>query len=346
MDSYTLKLSIKNRLMNLPVHKESGHQVNVRCPYCGDSKKQDSAHFAILINLKDNKVPMLFQCWKCAESGILNPSVMRSLMINDLQLNSGLITYNSKTMGIKSKSLGIIDNNFNLDIPKPNENLISNIKKKEYIEGRLGLQFTFDELVDLKTVFSLGQFLRHNDIQRVTKKKEDAILLDSDYVGFLTTRNEFITFRDVYGTNRRHDKYNIYGSLDNTRKFYTIPNEIDLLTTKKITINIAEGVMDILGIYHHVFDKERKNMIYTAVCGSGFVNVLKYFIKMGVIDNVDINIFSDENHNKWFYKNMIEELSPWVDKFTLFYNTKHDDYGVTKDQISLRKEKLDFRRGA
>jgi len=343
MDNIELKHLIRLKLSQLDVFKSINEiQVAVRCPYCGDSvKNPNSAHFYIKLNIRNEDEPILFNCFRCDMSGIVTPSVLRTLGISDLQLNSSLIAYNSKTVGKINKALGITDNQFDFIVPMPDENDERNIRKKRYIEQRLGLEFTFKQLVELKTVFSLGQFLKANDIDKITTKREKAILLNNDYVGFLTTRNEFINFRNIYpNENKRYEKYSIFNNLDNTRKFYTIPNEIDLLTTKKITINIAEGVFDILGIYFHLYEQERKNMIYTAVCGSGFVSVLKYFIKMGVIDNVDINIYSDDNRYPKFYAPMVKELKPWVNEFTLFYNEKDKDYGVPKDGIKIVRKKI------
>lgn len=341
MDLQELKLQLWDELSQLDVFREVNYrQIVIRCPFCGDSRKPDSAHFYVKIDMEKEE-PVLFNCFLCAESGILTPSVLRSLGIHNLSLSSNMIRYNKQALKNFNRKVGITDNDFHFKIPKPDENDERNIWKKKYIESRLGVRFSFDELVDMRTIFSLGQFLRVNHIDRLTLKKDQALTLNSDYVGFLTTRNEFINFRNtVDNGNKRYIKYNIYQNLDNTRKFYTIPNDIDLLTTKKIKINIAEGVFDIWGIYLHEFAREKDNMIYSAVCGSGFISVLKYFIQSGVIGNVDVNIFSDENHQPYFYKKMIEELSPWVDNFTLYYNTKYSDYGIPKDKFKLMKKRI------
>jgi hypothetical protein len=114
------------------------------------------------------------------------------------------------------------------------------------------------------------------------------------------------------------------------------------LTPKTITLNIAEGAFDILGINNHIFDGESKNMIYTAVCGSGYLSVLKYFIQMGVFGNIDINIFSDSDRPPKFYRDIHiqEDIKDWVNNITLYYNEKGKDYGVRKDQIKIIRKRL------
>lgn len=335
-----MKLKLRNNILSLPSAKIVNEtQIVMRCPICGDSKKDpNKARFNIKLNINDDE-PIIFHCFNCEEAGFLTPSILRTMRINDLQLNSGLITYNNKTMGLVNKTLGIKNNDFNFVIPNPTDNLSTKSKLK-YIQNRLGIKFSIQELIDLRTVFHLGQFLKENDIQTLTVSKEKAKFLHDNYVGFLTTKNEFINFRDTTEKYKRWDKYSIYKNLDNTRKFYTLPNDIDLLTSKKITLNIAEGVFDILGIYYHLYNKEQKNMIYTAVCGSGYISVLKYFIKMGVFGNIVINIFSDKDKVPSFYIELQEELKYWVDEINLFYNELDKDFGVTKDKIKLIKKKI------
>jgi phosphomannomutase len=81
-------------------------------------------------------------------------------------------------------------------------------------------------------------------------------------------------------------------------------------------------------------------MIYTAVCGAGYVTVIKYFIKMGVIDNVDINIYSDDDRHPNFYKPLVRELKPWVNDINLFYNEKSKDFGIPKKDIKIVKKRI------
>jgi hypothetical protein len=342
MATEEFKLELWDRLRELkPCRKSSDSQLSIRCPMCGDSRKHsDSTHFGVRINFKEDE-PILYNCFLCGASGIMTPSVLRTLDINDLQLNSSLLSYNKGAMKNMNYHLGITDNNLKLEVPVADPNDERNLVKKKYFEDRLGIKITFEELADLKVIFKLGQFLQHNEIQKITTTKEKAVSLNNDYLGFLTTRNEFINFRKVYDSKfKRYEKYNVFKNLDNTRKFYTIPNQVDLLTNKKITINIAEGVFDIYGVYYHLYEKEKENMIYTAVSGSGYITVIKYFIQMGVFGNVDVNIYSDDDKQPYFYKHMVKELKPWIDNFNLFYNEKSKDFGVTKKEIKVIKKRV------
>ena len=350
MDYRELKEEIKQKLKDeLEVAYPAGEfMMVVRCPFCGDSKKNPTkGHFYIKLNTRNEEDPIVYMCQRCTESGLFTPSIMRSLGVNDLTLNSALIVNNNKVIKSSRKALGVTDNSFNLKVPMPNEQDERNIHKLNYINKRMGLDLSFKEMVNLKTVFSLGDFLRHNEITTVPHMSRSRLkLIHDNYVGFLTVRNEFINFRNTHeDSNKRYEKYSIFNTIENSRKFYTIPNDIDRLSTRTITINLSEGIFDIWGVYHHIFDRERENMIYAAVCGSAYTSVLKYFIQMGVIGDVDVNIFSDSDRDKNFYKQMVKELKPWVNKFTVYHNTVYDkngksDYGVSRDKINLIKSKL------
>lgn len=341
MNEYEFKQLVEYKLLQLPyAHRINHNQIALRCQFCGDSRKDPrKTRFYVQTNINNEK-PILYNCFNCGENGILTPSVLRTFDINDLQLNSALITYNKNIQKRFNKIFNIKDNKLNYRVPIGRPATSDEIKKK-YIEDRLGISFTFEELQKLKVVFSLEQFLTYNNIETITVDKKRANLLNDDYVGFLSVRNEFIVFRDITNYNRlRYDKYPVIPSLDNTRKFYTIPNQIDILTNEPIYINLAEGTFDILGIYYHIKNQKLKNQVYAAVCGAAYTSVIKYFISLGLVgDNIIVNIFSDSDKDEFWYSKTIKELSPFVKYINIFYNTKSKDYGVHKDMIDLVQSK-------
>jgi hypothetical protein len=232
--------------------------------------------------------------------------------------------------------MGINDNNIELKIPRYKIPPDDVIRKKKYIENRLGINISIEDLYDLKTVFNVKDMIRLNNIKsNAVMGKID--LINSDYVGFMSCRNEFLVCRNtVANSNKRYEKYPIFYSLDNTRQFYSIPNTIDLLTPDTIEINLAEGVFDILGIYYHIKKADKVNKIYAAICGSGFKNVIRYFINLGIFgDNVVLNIYSDSDKSIDYYSSIKKTLSVWFGKTNVFYNRLSHDYGVSKDKIEL-----------
>jgi hypothetical protein len=340
MTKQEMKLAIREYLLKT----ENARQVNdkeitVRCVFCGDSKKsRKTTHLYIKINLNENE-PIVFNCFKCGVCGIFTPQILREFNMRSLELSSELLSYNNEMNKIIKHTMGK-DNKLNFVIPtyKKENDLI--YKKKLYVENRLGIKLEYNDLYKLKTIFSLNHFLAINKIDTMTINANQCNIINNTYIGFLSIRNEFINFRNTISDEYRYVKYSIYTNLDDTRKFYTIPNKIDLLSNKKIIINIAEGVFDIFGIYFNILNKEDDNMIYAAVCGSGYNTVIKYFIEKGIFGYVDLHIYSDKDKDPSFYKSMLKDKKYWLNDIQLFYNNKEKDFGVSKDKIQIIKKRL------
>lgn len=340
MDAYDFKLDVEERLLELQyAHRINKNQIALRCMFCGDSKKDPrKTRFYVQINA-DNDAPILYNCFNCGAYGILTPAVLRTFEINDLNLNSNLIAFNKSTLRKIKKTLNLKTDKLDVKVPLP-KNIKSNVLKKKYIENRLGIKLTIEDIEKFKIIFSLEQFLDTNKINTVSGKPDRARLLNEDYVGFLNSSNDQIIYRDITDKNKkRYDKYKINPDILESRKFYTIPTTIDITTHKDVIINMAEGVFDILGVYYHV-KHQNDNELYVAICDSEYTSVIKYFLGLGLIgDNIIINIYSDNDHPPYFYKHMIDELSIWVKSINLFYNEKSKDYGVHKDNIQIVKNK-------
>ncbi len=343
INSQELKIRLWEVLSELrPWHKRGPTRFSIRCIFCGDSIKDPThTHFYIKADIHNDEEPVLFKCHRCEVSGLLTSGILRSLGVTDLDINSALTGFNKKSMKNSRFYLGLKHNNLNLEIPKPDLSDKKNELKMHYLNKRLGRIFTPEDVVNLKIIFRLGDFIKLNKIENINSTVDKAKQLHANYIGFLSTRNEFIDFRQVFRCEyKRYEKYAIFQNIDTTKKFYTIPTQIDLLEEKTITLNIAEGVFDILGVYYNVRNQEIENNIYIAVCGAGFLSVLKYFIAMGVIGDVNVNIFSDNDRNKYFYKKAINEIKPWVNKINLFYNEKSKDFGVPEKDISISRERI------
>lgn len=312
----------------------------MRCQLCGDSRKDpNKARFYVKINLKDDS-PILYMCHNCQASGILTPEVLRSFDVHDYSLNSRLLKYNKESTK-KIKRLSGRGSRVSVKVPKF-KNTKRYVLKKQYVESRLGISIPPEDMVRLKAIFSLEDFLNLNHIEEVSTKPKMAQTLHDSYVGFLTTNNEFINFRDITNKNKlRYFKYVVFQDKFDSLKFYTIPNKINLMTTSKITINIAEGIFDILGIYYHITHQNNTDNIYVAVCGCAYLSVIKYYIELGLCgSNIVVNIYSDADKDPYFYKSVIREISAWVGEVHLFYNTLGKDYGVRAEEISIIEKKI------
>ena len=315
----------------------SGDQYKARCELCGDSATSSSKkRFYIKFNFDNESEPIQYNCFNCGESGVLTPKVLREFNIYNLNLNSGLVTINKK-YDKKSGNKKLIDKlDYSVPLYDNSKSIYEN--KLNYFNRRMGLNLNYEDLQNFKAVFDFSSFIKHNDIKKINISKKDAIVIEKDYLGFLTSMNDCIMYRNTKDNNNpKHFKYKIERDIESF-KFYTIPSQIDILTRREININIAEGVYDILGVYHHVNNQNMDNQIYVAVTGSSYNSIIEYYFSKGVFgSNVIVNLYSDSDKNIEWYKKLISKNKLWYGNINIFYNKLNKDCGTTKNNINLIK---------
>ena len=323
-------------------------EYRTRCPYCGDSQKNfNTGHLYIKINPEDN-FPMVWNCFKCNECGIVNKDFLTMMGIENVDLKSSITTLNKTSDKIKASryydGIKIIMNDYK--IPSRINN-----KKLEYIENRIGTVFNSDMIRDTKIIFSLKDFLLENNIHEITTSSNIALKLEDHYVGFLSYGASYILFRDITD-NEKYPwiKYPITKESEQSKCFYSIATTIDILTEEKITVNLAEGVMDILSAYTNL-DYMYPNTMNIAVCGKRYDGIINYLIELGILgSNVSINIFADNDmmfnrNNKQptdykYFKKVFRKYKHLFGDVNVYYNILYKDIGVARDKISLKKYKI------
>lgn len=322
-----------------PIRKGTDNWYSIRCPLCGDSKSDKrKTRFYIHMDMSED-MPFIYYCFNCGETGIINPTILKALEMDSIEMVSGIRAMNKRATR-NNKKYNFKIEKMELSIPYPDREDPNIIRKKEYLEGRLGREFSFEELHRLKVVFNIGHLLSENNITKLSTTTEKALLLDDNYIGFLSTNNEMLNMRQVISCKlERYEKYVIERDKVNYLKFYSIPVEIDLFTDEEITINLVEGPMDILGLYYHVDDGGKKNSIYSAVCGADYRSVIEYFIKEGFIGNVIMNIYRDQDQDTSVLAKLKEEYKEWFIAFNVYSNTLAKDLGVPREKIELIKNR-------
>ena len=327
-------------------------EYRTRCPFCGDSLDLNKGHLYIHIDTESN-TPIVYHCFKCEAGGMINKEALEAFDDIPEELISGISSFNSTSDKVDSK--GIYQNNdeelvFNYELPE-----IRRCYKTEYIENRLGLSFMDDELYNMKVITSLYQFLKINDIKRVPFNSSMLKLLEAKCVGFLSYGGSHILFRNVtnesFGNNIGNwIKYPISKESQRNKLFYSISTEFDIFTHDDITINMSEGVFDIISIYHN-FYKDKENVVNVAVTGKYYITVLRKLMSMGLVGtNVNINIYADndEMFNKKakypttfnYFKKLFENDKYLYGNINVYYNTISKDCGVKKDEICLERRIL------
>jgi hypothetical protein len=223
---------------------------------------------------------------------------------------------------------------------------ISN-KKLNYINNRLGTNFTLEECKDMRIVFDLTVFALTNDIKYIKGVTPNILkLLDKSYVGFLSNNRNCLTYRlvDDLPNCYRYFKLKINSNNLDPNSYYVIPNSIDLLYTNDINIHIAEGTFDILSVYANLNACNLDNNYYYAVCGFGYNSVIDSIISMGINTGLNIYIYADRDKtdSEILYKVANPRNKPWIKSLYICRNAfpGEKDYGVPKDRIQHTQKRF------
>lgn len=316
----------------------SGTWINMRCPFCGDSKKDKlKKRFYVKVDFKDNEMPIVY----CHNCGIVM-SVQDALPVlfpDEYDLVSQFRTHSNRVRrSANAKKLDFVEKRkIKLESP-PNTQY--NIDKINYINDRMGVKLCKDDLLRFKMIVDFYDFLAINGIRSLTRDKRVCDKLETDYIGFLTINNDIINMRNIRdfkedGIMKRYENYSIFDN-DISRRMFILSNSVDI--TKTVKIVIAEGVFDIMGIYYHIKNKELNNHIYVAVCGSGYDNALRYVISQYGIIFHEIEIYSDSDKPLNYYRDVKKRLGKRIEgDIKVFYNkNKKGDFGCKKDEIDIK----------
>lgn len=337
MDKHEIFMEL-SRLNN--VESKSNMQFTTRCVLCGDSAKNpNKKRLGIKCDYTNPTEPILYHCFNCGASGVLTSQMMRDIGVDNENLIRSVKQVNAKAINSEGNTkVNKYKNNktIKVEIPPLTNNPIHLLKAK-YLMERIGRprSIKIDSLPKLKIVWSLKDFLAVNG---VSPKNQYTDILDRDYIGFLSARNEYIIFRDISDKHKmRYVKYNVFGVYDNSNAFYTIKNRLNPITQEDIHIIAAEGVFDIISLYYNVFDADDTNKIFCATCNGQYRNALMYYINKGLVGrNIYIDIYRDNDNDKFMnYKKLKAELKPYTKNYRVYYNTLSKDFGVPKDMIDI-----------
>ena len=282
--------------------------------------------------------PFRFHCFKCETSGVLNSQTFRDLGIYDTNLNINVINANKEQLNnlkeqkvsFKKKAL------LNTCVDSlPTQNALF------YLNKRFETNFTAEYAASqFKCILDPQHFF---NINRINPKINNFDFTNA--IGFMSSDSSHLIFRDYGGLqNKRYNNFSICPDINSASKTYNISGEISAMAPE-ITLVIAEGIFDIIGIYTHfgnLYDKS--STIFAAACGKAFNAVILNYIRMGFL-NLNVVIYSDADVKLEFYKNL-KNNSPYLknSKIQIFYNSLFNpetkfgkDYGVPKNQIKLKQ---------
>lgn len=309
-----------------------------RCPFCGDSKNLNHGHFYISVPQNDMELSF-YNCKKCNIGGLLSDDVLRRLDINDSNFLISINKHNSEIL--KTPKYNKIRNTdiYNLKNTYIREDKDNEYKLK-YINNRIGSNFSYKDILELKIFLNLYDVLNQNNLD-LTRHKNITDQLDIFFIGFISYDNSFanmrkVTDKELYkSVNKRYINYNLTNKIDNNKNYYIIPTSIDLSSNEPIKIHIAEGPFDILSIYYNLNNCNKINNIYISCGGKGYHNALSFILQEFGIINFEMHYYPDKDVDDYFVNRLIDSISMLSSNIYIHRNSFNGekDYGVPLNRI-------------
>lgn len=318
-DIASIKMQILDKIEEVsPVfHRVGENQIRIRCPVCGDSRKDPyKSHMYLKCDLTSNE-PILYNCFlaNCNAHGKVDKEFLEKMGIAVEGMEIFDNTIFNKIRSLKSMDIDILTDDVDM-----------NSMQKKYIEHRLGGGFTPDDYKRFRIVWNI-----ENIATRLSNQKTiDRLPSNQNTISFLADNKSYLITRTFAEDNGwRKIKLFDYGNI-----YYMIESSFNLFTDEDVYINIAEGIFDILSVYKNF--NTGTNSAYIASLGSDYISALQYLIAKGLFGkNTHVRIYIDSEINKKMLAYKLTKFKWLFGKISIFANIKYKDVGVTIDRIKL-----------
>lgn len=275
-----------------------GREIVIRCPFCGDSKNLRHAHFYMSVPQSQEDISF-YQCKRCPNHGIVSDELLRKIGCNDSNIIIEITKHNTEVLSLpKYKSLKKI-NIYPLrwDLIRQDA---SNQNKLNYINTRIGANFSLFDLYKLKIFLNLYDIIVTNKLE-LTRHQDICDSLDKYFIGFISYDNSYcglrkITDQELYqSVNKRYINYSLINKTDDRKNFYIIPTQINILDPLPVKIHIAEGQFDILSIYYNLNKCNKYQSIYVACGGKSYSQATEFILEETGIVNYELHYYPDRD---------------------------------------------------
>lgn len=312
--------------------KANKNEYRIRCPICGDSQKNlRDAHCYIKFSY-DATEPLLYHCFKCNASGIINKSFLKKLQIKGDILNRISNNRYNRVQSYKKADINILTGTPQLFTPQT-----------RYLEKRLGYLFDVDELDKFKIVWNMSNLYPYISSDRIKNSMPN----NNESISFLSDDKSTLLTRFFDDKNGRWRKIKLFPS--DGKSMYTLKTTFDLFNHRHSgndasEIWIAEGIMDVISLYKKRQKSEYSNstsIAYIGVLGSDYISGIDYAISKGMFGKwVELKICIDNDID---IKSLIEELRKYKWLYRTIYivqNIDEKDFGVPPERMWLSFKKV------
>ena len=316
-----------------------GKEVVIRCRFCGDSKNLNHAHFYMSVPQSAEEISM-YHCKRCPNNGIVTDDLLRKIGCNDSNILVEVAKHNSEVLSLPKyktiKKIDIYPLRWDL-IRKTNINQF----KLDYINNRIGANFTFAHLVKYKLFLNLFDIINPNRLE-LTRHELTCKDLDENFIGFISYDNSYCGLRKVTdkklhpSLNKRYINYNLINKNSDSKNFYVIPTEVDVMNPMPVRVHIAEGQFDILSIFYNLNNSNIKQNIYIAGGGKSYTQALEFILEETGIVNYELHFYPDKDvsYDEFYYTTLSRISNLPCDKYihrNIFDGEK--DFGVPMNRI-------------
>lgn len=316
-----------------------GREIVIRCPFCGDSKNLRHSHFYISIPQTQDELS-LYHCKLCPNHGMVDDDLLRKIGCMDSNILIDVMKHNSEVLSLpKYRSLK------NINVYPLKWDLIrqeaTNKAKLDYINNRIGSNFSYADLPRLKIFLNLYDIINPNRLE-LTRHQNICNDLDRYFIGFISYDNSYcnlrkVTTNELYPSiNKRYIIYSLINKFNDAKNFYVIPSKVDILDPTPVKIHIAEGPFDILSIFYNLNNQNDYQNIYIACGGKSYIQALEFILNETGIINYEIHYYPDADVTHDYFNNYVLQkinmLSADIYTHRNSFN-EEKDFGVPKNRI-------------
>lgn len=324
-----------------------GKEVVTRCKFCGDSANKRHAHFYIKVPQSKDELSF-YHCKRCPNHGIVDDELLRKLGCTDSNILIEVIKHNTEVLSLPKykslKTINIYPLRWNLIRKEP-----TNQSKLDYINSRIGANFTYSDLASVKIILNLYDVINVNRLE-LTRHQMICHALDQNFIGFISYDNSYCGLRRVLDAelhpsiNKRYINYSLVNKIDDAKNFYVIPSKVDVFNPQPVRIHIAEGQFDILSIFYNLNSCNIEQNIYIACGGKSYSQALEFILNETGIINYEIHFYPDNDviDNEFYYVQSKVQLLPCDIYIHRNMCDGEKDYGVPmsriKDSVKVIRE--------
>lgn len=309
MNNHEELTKFKESLLTSGLFKHmNSYEYTCQCPYCQDNRQ----HCYVKIDTASDS-PVVFWCHICTAHGLVRKDFLDRL---NLDINMPKYIGNKPIEENKGVSIKVIGDTVT------DEHDTS--KVRDYIESRVGHYPSLEELQMFNYVGDPRKYA-------------------FDYLGYNGYNDRFnnrywfkMSNGNITGRwkddNTEHRWMNFKTNRVKGSGLYTLKKGFDVY--KPITVVIAEGIFDIIGLY---YNGRIENGVFIGVAGKGYYRGIKHILSKGIYgDSVSVRIYRDPNvkNGDVYIDPVTMQLFKSVD---LYYNAFDKDYGILPDELDIHK---------